>query len=516
MSRPGLHRAVARLGARRRAAALGMLSVGVVAAVAATMMPLGAAEVPPAVLTAVADTTVSQVPQDGDNGVKTTLASCPELCDGNRTGRRDALVGFVVRGVPADAVRIRATLRMYTWQPAAARIRVHPVRGSADGPGGWERRPVLGAAVAGREQVTAGFNEFDVSAAVTGNGPVSFALVQETRHSRIYWASRENGTAAVRPQLVLAYQRGSGGPPAGGPAPPGASATFGARPAPLARPTAPRVPSPGPVAPPTSPPTTSPPTTSPPTANSPVAPAPVPGSEVPGWRLVWSDEFDGPTLDRSKWNLRDNEGRDIDRGCNVDEPENTFVSGGVLTLRAQRETVTCGSQTREYTQSYLDTIGRHSFRYGRFEVRARSPNRPVGSRGLWPAFWLRPEDGGRGEIDVVELPGGSDWYQAATLAIFYDYSPVKQDVRYAFPVGYPGDGFHTYTTEWEPDAIRWYVDGRLVWQRDRATTPWFDEVFHKPYNLRLNVQVGGWLGNPDPATRFPADFRVDYVRVWQR
>ncbi|MEV0154541.1 glycoside hydrolase family 16 protein [Micromonospora sp. NPDC050686] len=198
------------------------------------------------------------------------------------------------------------------------------------------------------------------------------------------------------------------------------------------------------------------------------------------------------------------------------DPANTFVSGGVLTLRAERRAVPCGAQPRAYAQSYLDTIGRTSFRYGRFEVRAQSPNGPGDSRGLWPAFWLRPEDGGRGEIDVVELPGGPEWHRAATLAVFYDYSPVKQDVRVPLPAGHPGDGFHTYTVEWEPDAIRWYVDGRQVWQRDRTTTPWFDEVFHKPYNLRLNFQVGGWLGDPDPATRFPADFRVDYVRVWQR
>ncbi|MER6596448.1 glycoside hydrolase family 16 protein, partial [Micromonospora purpureochromogenes] len=260
--------------------------------------------------------------------------------------------------------------------------------------------------------------------------------------------------------------------------------------------------------------------TAPTAAPSTTAPAPSPttrpGDQVPGWRLVWSDEFDGAIVDRSKWNLRDDEGRDIDRGCNVDDPDNTFVAGGVLTLRAQRETAVCSSQTREYTQSYLDTIGRASFRYGRFEVRAQSPNGPTDSKGLWPAFWLRPDDGGRGEIDVVELPGGGAFHQAATLGIFYDYTPVKQDQRYPFPTGYPGDGFHTYTTEWEPDAIRWYVDGRLVWQRDRATTPWFDEVFHKPYNLRLNFQVGGWLGDPDAATRFPADFRVDHVRVWQR
>jgi beta-glucanase (GH16 family) len=235
-----------------------------------------------------------------------------------------------------------------------------------------------------------------------------------------------------------------------------------------------------------------------------------------GWKLVWSDEFNGSNVDRSKWNLRTDEGRSIDKGCNTNSPRNTFITDGHVTLRALRETSVCNSQTRQYTQGYLDTIGKASWTYGRFEMRAKSPNKPDHSTGLWPAFWLRPDDGGNGEIDVTELPGGKDWYRESTAAIFYDYSPVKQDTRIAMPGGgYPGDGFHTYVTEWDAQALRWYIDGKLVWTRDRTTTSWYDQVFHKPYNIRLNFQVGGWLGDPDAATTFPADFVVDYVRVYQ-
>ncbi|RZU49278.1 beta-glucanase (GH16 family) [Krasilnikovia cinnamomea] len=245
-----------------------------------------------------------------------------------------------------------------------------------------------------------------------------------------------------------------------------------------------------------------------------------PGTPAPaggGWRLAWSDEFDGTGLDRSRWNLRRREGRDVDSGCSVDSPRNAFVTGGTLTLRALREDVPCGRATRRYTQAYLDTIGKASWTYGRFEIRARSPGGPRTSAGIWPAFWLRPDDAGHGEIDVTELPGGAAWYDRFTVAIFHDYSPVKQDTRIALPGGgHPGDGFHTYATEWDPTALRWYVDGTLVWSRDRGTTGWFDEVFHKPYNIRLNLQVGGWLGEPDARTAFPADFVVDYVRVYQR
>lgn len=237
----------------------------------------------------------------------------------------------------------------------------------------------------------------------------------------------------------------------------------------------------------------------------------------PEWREVWSDEFDGNSLDTTKWNAKNNTYVSYDQACITSRPENIMVSDGMLTLRARRETYKCGP-TREYTVPYLDTIGKHSWAYGRFEVRAKSPNGPTNSRGLWPAFWLRPDDGGKGEIDVVELPGGSQYYQRATQAIFRDYAPTKQDVRNPWPIpgGYPGDGFHTYTTEWEPGVLRWYIDGIEVWRRDRTTTPWFDEVFTKPYNIRMNFQVGSWLGNPDTSTIFPADFVVDYVRVWQR
>lgn len=236
-----------------------------------------------------------------------------------------------------------------------------------------------------------------------------------------------------------------------------------------------------------------------------------------GWRPVWSDEFTGATLDRTKWNLRHAEGRDVDRGCNTDSPANAFLTGGTLVLRALRQPLACGAQRRAYSEAYLDTIGLAHWTYGRFEVRARSPTGPGDSTGLWPAFWLRPEDGGHGEIDVMELPGGDHWYRKATQAIFFDYSPVKQESRsWPWPGGHPGDGFHTYALQWEPGTLRWFIDDKLVWRRDRASTPWFDAAFAKPYDLRLNIQVGGWLGDPDAATRFPADFIVDYVRVYQR
>ena len=85
-----------------------------------------------------------------------------------------------------------------------------------------------------------------------------------------------------------------------------------------------------------------------------------------------------------------------------------------------------------------------------------------------------------------------------------------------FPSGSPSDGFHTYVVKWQRGSIRWYVDRKLTYMRSRVSTPWLDDAFNRPFFLRLNLAVGGsWPGEPDAATAFPADYAIDYVRVYQ-
>lgn len=475
-----------------------LVAAAATAAVLATTMPLLADDRTDLTFTAVADTTSTMVSQDGDNSVKSTLATCPAGCDRNPRGWRDAVVTFTVQGLPAGATGIEARLRLYSWQSVGAVTSVHQ-GGTTAGTGLVSARPSLATELDRSSTVKSGYNDWDVSGAVPGNGVYTFTVRQVDHATRIYWASRENKEASIRPRMVLSYRNGQGGgtvttPPSGGP-------PSGALPSPtpssggvLGSPaTTVAVPSPKPS-----------PTTASPTA------------QAPGWKLAWSDEFDGSSLDTAKWQAKDNTMVDYDLACITDDTGNVFVKGGVATLRAQKQRASCGSETRAYTTAYLTTEGKKSFTYGRFEMRAKTPTGPDNSTGLWPAFWLRPDGGGVGEIDVVELPGGASYYKAATQAIFYDYTPIKQDNRYAFPSGYPADGFHTYTTEWDPGVLRWYIDGVKVYQRDRSTTPWFDKAFSRPFHLRLNFQVGGWLGDPTTSTKFPADFQVDYVRVWKR
>jgi beta-glucanase (GH16 family) len=260
------------------------------------------------------------------------------------------------------------------------------------------------------------------------------------------------------------------------------------------------------------------------------------GAELPedGWRLVWSDEFGGASLDRSRWAARHHStfgDGNLELACLMDRPENVRVADGVLTVTARRETepVRCGDEDdrfpggRSYTTGFVETRGLAQFEYGRFEVRARLPVAHGTSKGLWPAFWLRPADMAVGEIDVLEGIGsgadGPDSSRRIMHAIHYDYDGTHpmQSRLHLLGSGSLAEEFHTFAVEWEPGALRWYVDDRLTYERTPATTPWFDEAFQDPFFLRLNLAVGGTFpGDPDADTVFPAEYVVDWVRVFQR
>ncbi|MEO6500942.1 MAG: glycoside hydrolase family 16 protein [Jatrophihabitantaceae bacterium] len=253
----------------------------------------------------------------------------------------------------------------------------------------------------------------------------------------------------------------------------------------------------------------------------------------PSWQLAWSDDFDGSALDRSKWNAEDRstfgEGN-LELACLMSRSKNVEVAGGMLTLRADRESppVSCGDKDtrfpdgRSYTSAMLSTEGKAAWHHGRFEVRAKLPLAAGKSKGLWPAFWMRPANGsGDGELDIMEAIGtgqGED-SEAGSVhhTLWYDgkgtYS--KQSFSAAVPDG-PASGFHTYAAEWQSGSVKWYVDGKLTFERNRASVPWIDEAFAGEFFLRLNLAVGGrWPGSPNSETGFPADMVVDWVKVFQ-
>jgi beta-glucanase (GH16 family) len=241
------------------------------------------------------------------------------------------------------------------------------------------------------------------------------------------------------------------------------------------------------------------------------------------YALVWHDEFDGASLDPTKWEAQVGNGCPSLCGWGNNElqhyrAENAVVANGVLSLVARREAFG-GAQ---YTSARLRTKLRGDWRYGRFEVRAKVPT----GRGFWPAFWLLPTDdvygtwAASGEIDVLEVVGHEPQRVHGTLHYGGTW-PANNSSSASFVL--PGgstfaDDFHVFAAEWEPGQVRWYVDGvqyaaRSAWWSAGGPYPApFDQRFH----VLLNLAVGGdWPGAPTAATVFPQAFEVDYVRVYQ-
>jgi len=247
----------------------------------------------------------------------------------------------------------------------------------------------------------------------------------------------------------------------------------------------------------------------------------------PGWKLVWSDEFNSPDaspVDTTKW-VSESGGNgwgNQELEYYTARPENAFEQGGNLVIKVLQEKYTgADGVTRDYTSARLKTLGKFSQKYGRFEARIKIPE----GQGIWPAFWMLGDDIGKvgwpkcGEIDIMENIGKEPAMVHGTI-----HGPgYSGDKGISAPYSLPPDqhfanDFHLYAVEWEPKAIRFYVDDHLYATRTPADLPkgtkW---VYAHPFFLLMNVAVGGgWPGNPDATTVFPQTMLVDYVRVYSK
>lgn len=249
-----------------------------------------------------------------------------------------------------------------------------------------------------------------------------------------------------------------------------------------------------------------------------VAATPGQAQQRDGWRLVWSDEFDGPRLDESKWVFEvqrpgwvNNEAQNY----TDHRPENARVENGRLVIEGRRDWF----QGHEYSSARLKTQGRASWTYGRIEARIKVP----GGRGSWPAFWMMPDDCHRGwpacgEMDIMENVGyDGDLFHSTTHSAAHNWMKGNQKTA-AKRVDRGADGFHIYAMEWFSDRVDFFVDGQLY--HTVRNEGWGDDVwpFNKNFYVILNLAIGGSWGGAqgiDPNI-WPRQMLVDYVRVYQR
>ena len=258
------------------------------------------------------------------------------------------------------------------------------------------------------------------------------------------------------------------------------------------------------------------------------------------WDLVWADEFGGNQLDTSKWECMTGTGNDFpfnfglwgwgngEHQYYTCRSENVSVANGELTITARQEQFA----DKNYTSARLRSAARGDFMYGKIEARMKVPR----GGGMWPAFWLMPtgDKYGRpyfdwaahGEIDIMETRDQADFIQGTI-----HYGGTAASGRNVFSSGFyaPANNdfsrdFHTYTLEWDPTMMKWYVDGNLYstktsWWSDNGPFP---APFDQPFHILMNIAVGGFYAGcaePDAScitALFPQTLKVDYVRVYRR
>ncbi len=245
-----------------------------------------------------------------------------------------------------------------------------------------------------------------------------------------------------------------------------------------------------------------------------------------GYRLLWHDEFDSDELNTDNWTIEQREPgwTNNEMQAYTDSAQNVYIEDGKLILKAVKDKnengLTC------YTSGKVNSKGKKQFLYGKVVVRAKVP----AGQGLWPAIWMMPQDESFygqwpkcGEIDIMEILGN----QTNTLYanIHYGMPHGENQGIYKMEDGNFSEDFHEFSLEWEPDEMRFYVDGELyhtvnnwytaVEGEDKVTYP---APFDQPFFVQLNLAVGGdWPGAPDATTNFDeAEFAIDYVRVYQK
>jgi len=201
-------------------------------------------------------------------------------------------------------------------------------------------------------------------------------------------------------------------------------------------------------------------------------------------QLVWSDEFDGSTLDKNKWTYETGSGGwgNNEYEYYTDRTDNVSVSNGNLNITAKKESY----QGSNYTSGRIKTAGKAEFKYGRIEAKIKMPS----GSGLWPAFWML---GGNieevtwprcGEIDIMEhINTENKVYGTAHWQSSTGYKNISSNMANIDVTQY-----HVYAVDWNENNIIWTVDGNEFNRVSIGSGSDSMEEFHKKQFILLLIE----------------------------
>jgi len=224
----------------------------------------------------------------------------------------------------------------------------------------------------------------------------------------------------------------------------------------------------------------------------------LPGEDAKNYHLVWSDEFDGTSVDTQKWNFRTDS-----KAQSTQEPGNASVANGMLTLALKQQS----AQGKAYTGGGL--ISRRTFEFGYYEARLRVP----AEAGWHTSFWTQKYDGvgtnpklSAQELDVIENNSAKLHGYAATV---HRWAPPSRTLGSKWcPTPDLFQAFHVYGGEFTPERVRFFFDGTLVLSVDVSKEPHSEQNIWLTSIAYFNVKKGA-------KAVAPAAAEFDYVRFFE-
>lgn len=265
-----------------------------------------------------------------------------------------------------------------------------------------------------------------------------------------------------------------------------------------------------------------------------------------GYKMVWSDEFNGTSLDTKVWNIEENGNGGGNQELQYYRKENVAVANGNLVLTARRENY----NNKQFTSGRINSRDKAYFKHGIIQARIKFPKT---ANGVWPAYWMMGNDYGKlgwprcGEIDIVET-GNADGIKNGTQTRHFGATlhwgtsaganHKQYGTSYLAPENNPlqNDEYHIITTEWDGQFLSMYYDlkdftvaaknkARFYSATIPASTNSADigHYFQKPFFFIFNLAVGGnytGIYNAGGISALPnagdeAKMFVDWVRVYQ-
>jgi beta-glucanase (GH16 family) len=263
-------------------------------------------------------------------------------------------------------------------------------------------------------------------------------------------------------------------------------------------------------------------------------------TNIPSGTLVWSDEFTNTTghnqqpdptvwgydVGNSGWGNHELEDYcawgSATAPCDAANPNAYIGLDNALHIVARK------TASGSYTSARMKSEGLFSLQYGRLEAKIWVPE----GQGIWPAFWTLgnhvatagwPASGEQDIMERVDGPLSPDWNEGSIHGPGFT-GDVGLGTKFYFPKGQTaGSGWHTYGIIWAKSSVAYYIDDPtkpyVTYTNPGSIAKFKDAVW--PFDtgdsafLLINMAVGGdWPGPPNKSTVFPADLKVDYVRIY--